>query len=61
MELQFIRKMAGFSQSEVARAAGFSRGKLSLAERGFAKLSDAEKAKIADFFQIDAERIQWPE
>ena len=60
MDIKFIRKITGFSQSEVAQAAGFSRGKLSLAERGYARLSDDEKEKIANFFQIDVERIDWP-
>ena len=52
MELVFIRKMSGVSQHALAEAAGFSRGKMSLAERGFAALTFAEKLAIARHLKL---------
>jgi transcriptional regulator with XRE-family HTH domain len=60
MELSFIRRLSGVSQHELAKAAGFSRGKMSLAERGYAALAEAEKRAIAKFLKVEVTQIDWP-
>ena len=60
MELVFIRKMSGVSQHALAEAAGFSRGKMSLAERGFAALTEREKLLIAKHLKVEVTQIDWP-
>jgi len=61
VQLRFIRKMSGVSQHALAKVAGFSRGKMSLAERGFAALTFAEKLAIARHLKVQVSQITWPE
>jgi DNA-binding XRE family transcriptional regulator len=60
MDLKFHRAVARVTQHELANAVGMSRGKMSLAERGFAALSDTEKRKIAEYLKVKVSQIAWP-
>lgn len=60
MDLKFIRQVSGITQAELAAAAGFSHGKMSLAECGYAALSDTEKRKIAEHLKVEVSQIAWP-
>ena len=60
MNLKFIRQVAGISQAELAAAAGFSHGKMSMVERGFAALNEREKLLIAKYLKVQVSQITWP-
>ena len=58
MDTRLHRLALGISQARLARLAGVSRFRLNQAELGAARLSDEERARIADALHAEAARLR---
>lgn len=47
-ELRILRRLAGWSQHQLGRAAGLSPGRISLFEGGFVEVTDEQKTVLSE-------------